>query len=75
MRHGERRVSARLGADASRRHHRWELSARNATAHVLCAVPPEDARILLFAESVHLSYKVGDDLIITASSPIGAAQA
>jgi len=54
---------------------RTQIAARGATAHLLCAVPPQDAQLVAWSDAVHLGYHVADDLIVTASSPIGVAQA
>lgn len=54
---------------------RVQLSARGATAHILVAVAPDEATITCGADLVHVAYTVGDDLIVTASSPEGVAYA
>lgn len=54
---------------------RVQLGARGATGHLLVAVAPQEASIVSFSDVIHVSYEVGDDLIVTASSPIGVAYA
>lgn len=54
---------------------RVQLAARGATAHLIVAVAPQDATITLFSDAVHVGYLVGDDIIVTASSPVGVAYA
>lgn len=54
---------------------RVQLAARGATGHLLVAVAPQDATITLVSDVIHVSYEVGDDIIITASSPSGVAYA
>ena len=54
---------------------RTQIGAQGATAHILCAVPPQDATLLYWSDVVHMSYLIADDLVVTASSPIGVAQA
>lgn len=54
---------------------RVQLAARGATAHILVAVAPQEAKIVCVADVVHVAYEVEDDLIVTASSPSGVAYA
>ena len=54
---------------------RVQLAARGATGHLIVAVAPQDATIVCVADVVHVAYEVGDDLIVTASSPSGVAYA
>lgn len=54
---------------------RVQLAARGATGHILVAVAPQGANITLYADVVHMSYLVADDIIVTASSPSGVAYA
>jgi hypothetical protein len=54
---------------------RVQLAARGATAHLIVAVAPQEATITLFSDAVHVGYLVGDDIIVTASSPSGDAYA
>jgi hypothetical protein len=54
---------------------RTQIGARGATAHLLCAVPPQDAQIVSWSDAIHMHYLVGDDLLVSASSPIGVAYA
>lgn len=54
---------------------RVQIAARGATGHLIVAVAPQDAKIILANDIVHVGYEVGDDLIITASSPSGVAYA